>query len=271
MIPRVSKANGLARSAVIEAIAVVGVAIVVVGIAVERNVRVPRLVRRLDSVRLETNTALPRARLLREVIPVSVLAARVVRIAPVTIVVHEKIGREVSVARNGMIVPATNLDWSRPPANQLRPPHPRPAVSMISVPEFLKSNLRRLRLPPTRPTRFPLVALVRNPLHKVHEQRILFCVAEVDQRIGRLRMSSFGPTKIRTCNRHPSAALSRHRVFRRPTKRASLMKWSRPLMSYRWTKTMTHCVRVAVVAAVVSLVRSRVPRHRMATREPRLI
>lgn len=270
MIPRERKVTGLARNVVIAETAVGGAVVVLAG-AVETSVRVPRTVLRPGIVRHETNAAPPRERRLREVIPVIGRAAREVGIVPAVIVVHGKIGRMVSVPRNEILVAATNLGRSRLPASQPRRPYPQPAVSTISVLEFLKNNLKLLPPPPARPMRFPLVGLVRNRLRKLHEQRILSCEAEADQRIGRLRMNSFGPTKIRTCDRHRSAAWSRLRGFRRPKRRVSPMKWSRPLTLSRWTKTTTHCVRVAVVAVVVGHVRSRVHLRQMAMREPRSI
>lgn len=53
-------------------------------------------------------------------------------------------------------------------------PYPRPAVSMISALEFLKSNHEPLCRRPTNPTRFPLVGLVRNPSRKFPNRRCSF-------------------------------------------------------------------------------------------------
>ncbi|GDY08999.1 hypothetical protein LBMAG52_24850 [Planctomycetia bacterium] len=220
MILREPKAIGHARSVEIAETAAV---VVVVG-AVETSVRVLRIVRRPGNVRSETNLVPRRQRPLREAIPVIGRVAREVVIVPAVIVVHEKIGRAMSVVRNGMTVAVTNRGRPRPPANQLRQPYPRPAVSMISALEFLKSNHEPLCRRPTNPTRFPLVGLVRNPSRKVPEPQMQFCERTPDQRIGRLRMNSFGLMKIPMCDRHPSVAWSRLRSFRRPKPRVSPMR-----------------------------------------------
>lgn len=271
MILREPKAIGLVHSVVIAETAVVDAVVVVVGV-VETSVRVRRIVRRPGSVRLATNAVLLRQRPLRAAILVIGRDVREAGIVLAAIVVHEKIGRAVSVVRNGMSVGAKNLDRSRPPVSQQCLPYSQPAGSMISVLEFLKSNLKPLRVRPASPTRYLRIGLARSPLRKVREQRMLFCETVADQQLGRLRMNSSGPTMIRTCNRHRSAVWLRRRDFRRPKRRASRMKWWRPLMLSHWSRTMRHCVRAAAVAVVVAPVRSRGRhRHQMATKGPRLI
>lgn len=278
MIRREPKAIGLARSVVIAETAVAGAVDVVVVGAVETNVRVPRIVRQPVSVRLETNAVPLRQRPQLEVIRGIGRVAREVEIVPATIVVHAKIGHGVIVVRNAMSVAATNLDRSRLPIsqrlpiNQQRLPFPRRVGSMISVRESLRSNLKPLRRRPAGPARFLVIGLVRSPLRKLHEQRMLFCETVADQQIGQLRMNSFGLMRIPMCDQHPSEASSRHRGFRRPKRRVSPMKWWRPPMLSPWSKMTRHCVRVAAVAVVVDPVRNRGRHHhRMATKGPRLI
>ena len=173
LIRRALKVNDLDRSAVTAVDAAEETVAVV--IVVETNVRDRRIARQPSNDRPETNIAPRRPVPIRQAIPANGRLVRVVGIVPVTIVVHEKTGRAVSVVPYAMIGDATNLGRSRQPANQrFNQPHLRMVVSRISGAEFSTSNQMSRHLHRASPLRCVTVNLVKNPLPKVHKRRTSF-------------------------------------------------------------------------------------------------
>ncbi len=266
-------ADGVADVAVI-----VEVAVVIAAREVETIARVPEI------ARLAKKFVRPNQRRVPAVPPVRVAQpAAIVHHDRVVANVHRTIEvRDVTIghaAETAMTGPATIVLGKN---RVVRHHHLRVLLLRRSqrriletlVPASLKSSRnhhQRRRLIQLTHRLHPRVAAdVTNRLLKVPKQRMPFCEIHIVRAAGRLMKTSSGPMKIPTSSRPHLAVWSRPLDCLRPMRRASPIKqWPSP-MSKRLKETTRPFV--GLVAADVDVVLDRkLPRLRMATKEPRSI